>query len=134
MVRFIIVVLLAAAGAGCATRAMTSGQVVIRDDRGGVELRFSARDRTLIGDYYHQAAKSKRTPPGLAKREQLPPGLVRGGRLPPGLQGCGLPSDLESRLTALPAPYVRLIIGRDVVLMKRDTRVVLDVVYGVVPQ
>jgi len=35
---------------------------------------------------------------------------------------------------ALPAPYVRLIIGRDVVLMKRDTRVVLDVVYGVVPQ
>lgn len=134
MLRFIIVVLLAAAGAGCATHAMTSGQVVIRDDRGSVELRFSARERALIGDYYHQAAKSKQTPPGLAKREQLPPGLARGGRLPPGLQGRGLPSDLESRLTALPVPYVRLVVGRDVVLMKRDTRVVLDVVYGVVPQ
>jgi hypothetical protein len=134
MLRFIIVVLLAAAGAGCATHAMTSGQVVIRDDRGSVELRFGARDRALISDYYRQAAKSKRTPPGLAKREQLPPGLAHGGRLPPGLQSRGLPSDLESRLTTLPTPYVRLVIGRDVVLMKRDTRVVLDVVYGAVPE
>ncbi len=134
MLRFIVIVLLAAAGAGCATHAMTSGQVVIRDDRGGVELRFSARDRTLIGDYYRQAARSKQTPPALAKREQLPPSLARGGRLPPGLQGRGLPSDLESRLSALPAPYVRLVVGRDVVLMKRNTRVVLDVLYGVAPQ
>ena len=132
MSRLLIVLLLAVVGAGCATHAVTSGQVVIRDDRAAVELRFSARDRGLIEDYYRQAAKLKRTPPGLAKREQLPPGLVRGGRLPSGLQGRGLPSDLESRLTALPAPYVRLIIGRDVVLMKRDTRVVLDVLYGVV--
>lgn len=134
MARFTIVLLLAAVSAGCATHAMTSGQVVIRDDHAAVELRFSARDRGLIEDYYRQAAKSKRTPPGLAKREQLPPGLARGGRLPPGLQGRGLPSDLEPRLTALPAPYARLVIGRDVVLMKRDTRVVLDVVYGVVPE
>lgn len=134
MLRFIIVVLLAAAGAGCATHAMTSGQVVIRDDRGGVELRFSARDRALIGDYYRQAATPKRTTQGLATREQLPPGFARGGRLPPGLQGRGLPSDLESRLSALPVPYVRLMVGGDVVLMKRNTRVVLDVLYGVVPE
>ncbi|MCK7497329.1 MAG: hypothetical protein MZW92_45885 [Comamonadaceae bacterium] len=59
---------------------MTSGTVAIRDDRAAVELRFSARDRAPIGDYYRQDAKSKRTPPGLAKREQLPPGLARGGR------------------------------------------------------
>lgn len=134
MSRLLVVLLLAVVSTGCATHAMTSGQVVIRDDRAAVELHFSARDRSLIEDYYRQAAMSKRIPPGLAKREQLPPGLARGGRLPPGLQGRGLPSDLEPRLTALPAPYVRLVIGRDVVLMKRDTRVVLDVVHGVVPQ
>lgn len=134
MQRIMIILLLAAATAGCATYAMTSGRVAIRDDRAAVELRFSARDRALIDDYYRQAPKAKRTPPGLAKREQLPPGLARGGQLPPGLQGRGLPSDLERSLTALPAAYVRLVVGRDVVLMKRDTRVVLDVVYGVVPQ
>lgn len=134
MLRPVLVLLLAAASVGCATHAATSGKVVIRDDRTAVELRFSARDRALIEEHYRAAPKARKAPPGLAKREQLPPGLARGGRLPPGLQGRGLPDDLERRLTVLPAPYVRLVVGRDVVLMKRDTRVVLDVLYGVVPE
>lgn len=134
MSRLMVVLLLAAVGAGCATHAATSGRVVIRDDGAAVELRIGSRDRAVIEDYYRHSSKPKRTPPGLAKREQLPPGLARGGRLPPGLQGRGLPSDLERRLTALPTPYVRLVVGSDIVLMKRDTRVVMDVLYGVVPQ
>lgn len=134
MSRVLIVLMLAVATTGCATHALTSGRVAIRDDRAAVELRFSARDRALIDDYYRRAPKAKPTPPGLARSDQLPPGLARGGRLPPGLQGRGLPSDLERSLAALSAAYVRLVVGRDVVLMKRDTRVVLDAVYGVVPQ
>ena len=132
MLRSIVIALFALATVGCVTHAMTSGQVAIRDDRAGVELRFGARDRALIEDYYRKARNTNKTPPGLARREQLPPGLARGGRLPPGLQGRGLPSELETRLTALPSPYVRLVVGHDVVLMRRDTRVVLDVLYGVV--
>jgi len=115
---------------GCAAHTVTSGRVVIRDDRAVVEARFSDRDRAIMGEYY-RAAKPKKTPPGLAKREPLPPGLARRDTLPPGLQGRLLPRELEARLTVLPAAQVRVIIGRDIVLMQRDTRVVLDILYGV---
>jgi hypothetical protein len=124
------VVLASLVVAGCATHAATSGRVVVRDDRATVELRFGDRDRALIEEHY-RTAKPKKTPPGLAKRERLPPGLAKRDSLPPGLQGRSLPRELESRLAVLPAAYVRLIIGRDMVLMNRNTRVVLDILYGV---
>lgn len=131
--RLPIVIFLALAGSGCATQALTSGRVVVRDDSAAVEVGFSARDRTLVEEYYRaRPGKPKKAPPGLAKRETLPPGLAKHDTLPPGLQGRLLPRDLEARLTVLPSAYVRLIIGRDIVLMRRDTRVVLDVLYGVV--
>ena len=115
---------------GCATHAVTSGRVVVRDDRAAVELRFSDRDRGLIEEHY-RAAKPKKAPPGLAKRERLPPGLAKRDTLPPGLRGRLLPRELESRLAVLPAAYARVVIGRDIVLMNRDTRVVVDILYGV---
>ncbi len=115
---------------GCATHAVTSGRVVVRDDRAAVALRFSDRDRVIIQEHY-RAAKPKKAPPGLAKRERLPPGLAKRDTLPPGLQWRLLPRQLESRLAALPAAYARVIVGHDVVLMNRDTRVVLDILYGV---
>ena len=115
---------------GCATHAVTSGRVVVRDDRAAVELRFSDRDRVLIEEHY-RAAKPKKAPPGLAKRERLPPGLAKRDTLPPGLRGRLLPRELESRLAVLPAAYARVVIGRDIVLMNRDTRVVVDILYGV---
>jgi len=128
--RSFAVVLTALVVTGCAAHTMTSGRVVVRDDRAAVELHFSDRDRALIAEHY-RVTKPKKTPPGLAKREQLPPGLAKRDSLPPGLQGRSLPRELESRLAALPAGYVRVVIGRDVVLMNRDTRVVLDILYGV---
>ncbi|HJW81434.1 MAG TPA: hypothetical protein VJ396_04245 [Acidiferrobacterales bacterium] len=115
---------------GCAAHTVTSGRVVIRDDRAVVAARFSDHDRAAIEQHY-RAARPKKAPPGLAKREQLPPGLARRDSLPPGLQGRLLPRELEARLTVLPATQVRVIIGRDIVLMQRDTRVVLDILYGV---
>lgn len=118
---------------GCAAHTVTSGRVVIRDDRATAEARFSDRDRAIMEEYY-RVAKPKKAPPGLGKREPLPPGLARRDTLPPGLQGRLLPRELETRLTVLPAAQVRVIIGRDIVLMQRDTRVVLDILYGATPE
>jgi hypothetical protein len=124
---------------GCATHAVTSGRFVVRDTPSGgpsasVDLRFSDHDRRLLQDYYRGkgGGKHKKTPPGLAKRDQLPPGLARRDTLPPGLQGRNLPGDLESRLTPLPAPYVRVIVGGDIVLLHGRTRVVVDLLSGIV--
>jgi hypothetical protein len=130
MWKYSCIALLALLVTGCATHAATSGRMVIRDDRVAVEARFSDRDRAAIEQHY-RAAKPKKVPPGLAKRESLPPGLAKRDTLPPGLQGRLLPRELEARLTVLPAAQVRVIIGRDIVLMQRDTRVVLDILYGV---
>lgn len=115
--------------AGCATQAATSGRVVIRDDTGVVDIRIDDRDRAHIHDYYRGG---KGLPPGLAKRGgNLPPGLAKRDRLPPGLGGEPLPYELERRLSRLPSSYVRVRVGQDIVLMDRNTRVVLDVVYGI---
>jgi len=115
--------------AGCATQAATSGRVVIRDDTGVVDIRIDDRDRARIHDYYRGG---KGLPPGLAKRGgHLPPGLAKRDRLPPGLQGDALPYELERKLSRLPSSYVRVRVGQDIVLMDRNTRVVLDVVYGI---
>lgn len=114
---------------GCALFTSTSGQVVIKDDSGAVDVRIGDNDRRLIGDYYKH---KKSLPPGLAKRGgNLPPGLAKRDKLPPGLQGETLPYDLEKRLAPLPSSYVRVKVGQDIVLMDKKTRVVLDVVYGI---
>ena len=118
---------------GCATHVITSGRFAVRDNPTSVEIAFTSHDRSLIHDYYREHARSraKKTPPGLAKRGQLPPGLGKRDTLPPGLQGRDLPGDLEARLSPLPAPYMRVNIGDDLVLLNRQTRVVMDVVRGV---
>ncbi len=132
MPRFMYLSVLLLLIAGCATHALTSGRVVVQDNRTALDLRFTERDRVAINDYYHGHGKPKKSPPGLAKREQLPPGLARRETLPPGLQGRVPPRELEARLTVLPAPYVRVIVGRDFVLMDRNTRVVFDILHNVV--
>lgn len=114
---------------GCASYTSTSGRVVIKDDTGVVDIRINDRDREYIHDYYRGG---KGLPPGLAKRGgHLPPGLAKRDRLPPGLDGDALPPELERRLSRLPSSYLRVRIGQDIVLMDRNTRVVLDVVYGI---
>lgn len=128
MLRITLVLLWVVISSGCGAYALTSGRVAIRDDH--ATLNFSARDRAAIAAYY-RAHPEKKTPPGLAKREKLPSGLAKRDTLPPGLQGRPLPRDLESRLTAVPAAYVRIVLGRDVLLMQRDTRLVLDILHGV---
>jgi hypothetical protein len=129
MRNYILALLLASLLGGCASYTSTSGRVVIKDDTGVVDIRIDDRDRAHIHDYYRS---SKGLPPGLAKRGgHLPPGLAKRDRLPPGLHGDALPYELERKLSRLPSSYVRVRVGQDIVLMDRNTRVVLDVVYGV---
>ena len=126
-------ILLAILMAGCATHVATSGRVVVRDDQAELAMRISDQDRKTMYAYYRDSANARKMPPGLAKRERLPPGLARRDILPAGLRGRELPNDLEPRLSPLPAIYVRLLIGHDVVLLHRNSRIVIDVAYGIVP-
>jgi hypothetical protein len=70
-------------------------------------------------------------PPGLAKRDSLPPGLARHDRLPDDVRYEPLPRDLDRQLPPLPSKdYVRVIVGTDLLILNRKTRVVLDVAKG----
>ncbi len=125
---------------GCAGHVDRAG-VVWHGDNTRVAVVFGDDDRRIIHDYYHRYRDRHRhgrgLPPGLAKREHLPPGLARqvrrNGTLPPGLERRSLPHDLERRLRPLPAGYVRIQVGGDIVLMNERTRVMVDVIKDIVP-
>jgi hypothetical protein len=131
MPRYLLVLILAVVIAGCVAGAATSGRVVLKDDNVAVDVRFSDHDRELVRDYYKPKKGKKGLPPGLAKRGgNLPPGLAKRDKLPPGLAGEALPRELDGKLSPLPANYVRVRIGQDIVLMDGKTRVVFDILYG----
>jgi len=126
MYRFLAVLVSVILLGGCLTTS-SSGRVVVRDGDTRVAISFNEHDRRLIHDYYRK--HRKRLPPGLAKRGgKLPPGLAKRQRLPPGLGGKRLPADLLGRLRVIPKNYIRLRVGTDVVLMNRDTRIIVDVI------
>lgn len=130
MLRKLLILLFVLTATGCATHAATSGRVVVRDDGAPAGLRFQERDRAMVVEYF-RASKRNKTLTTAVKREQLPPGLAKRDTLPPSLHGQLLPADLEARLSALPGAYVRVLVGRDLVLMHRNTRLILDILYGV---
>lgn len=140
--RWILLGLIICVFQGCAVmhaadRLGVSGGVRAQGNNAALSVYFSSEDRQHILGYYKDAGKKrKKAPPGLAKKDKLPPGLekqvVKNGQLPPGLQGRGLPSDLEKRLSPLPAGYVRLEVGRSIVLMNQKTGIVVDLVADVV--
>ena len=57
--------------------------------------------------------------------------LEKNGKLPPGLEGRRLSPELERTLSRLPAVFIRLKVGGDIVLMNEKTRVVFDVLWDV---
>jgi hypothetical protein len=129
-------VVLSALLAGCATTpTVDSGEIAVETEDMRAVVLFSDSDRGKIRNYYRNVKKGKRIPPGLAKKQELPPGLQkhieRNGKLPPGLEGRRLPQDLEGTLPHLPAGFVRLQVGGDIVLLNEKTRVVLDVIWDV---
>jgi hypothetical protein len=107
------------------------------EDQGkGGKYVFSAHEREIITRYY--AGRGSNLPPGLAKRGgNLPPGLEkhleRNGTLPPGLQKrlepC--PVELERQLPPLPADYRRAVIGAHIVILSKNTNVIVDIMKDV---
>lgn len=107
--------------------------------------RFDDDHRLTVRRYYEQNPSS--LPPGLAKRGgNLPPGLAkRGGSLPPGLSKgeplpkesvallLPLPRDLEALLPPPPHEVIRRIIGRDLVMIHKETHKVLDILHDALP-
>jgi hypothetical protein len=131
------------------TDVSVSGRVVVGDEHAQMVIVFSEDDRRHIHDYYYREQeryrdkrekheKRKARPPGLAKRDALPPGLQkqirRNGQLPPGIEGRRLPDELERHLSPLPANYIRLQVGRDIVLLNQRTRVTVDVIKNIFPE
>lgn len=108
------------------------------DDQGeNSKYYFGERDREVITRYYSN--RGSNLPPGLAKRGgDLPPGLQkhleRNGTLPPGLQKrlepC--PVELERQLPPLPADYRRAVIGAHIVVLNKNTNVIVDIMKDVV--
>src|SRR5438067_741379 len=108
------------------------------DDQGeSSKYYFGERDREIITRYYSN--RGSNLPPGLAKRGgNLPPGLEwqleRNGTLPPGLakriEPC--PVELERQLPPLPPDYRRAVIGAHIVILNRNTNVIVDVMKDVV--
>lgn len=76
--------------------------------------------------------QSKGLPPGLAKKSELPPGLAKRQSLPSGLKTRRLPRELETRLPPVPEGQQRVIVDNNVVLIEQGTRVVLDILEGVI--
>lgn len=132
----LLIVLLAAAMApvltGCET-GPTYGEVSVRDPHYSARVVFSDQDRHLISDYYSPRYRS--LPPGLAKKDRLPPGHAWRARVNQPINDDArwrpLPRDLEQRLTRLPAEYVRVVVGTDVVIMNVRTRMVFDILEDV---
>ncbi|WP_374655541.1 hypothetical protein [Dongia sp.] len=115
------------------------------------DIVIGAIERRILRDYYHRHLEDweqeqggnknknkkkgngngKELPPGLAKRGELPPGLakqlVRNGHLPPGLEGRDLPPDLLARLPQLDPAYRYVIADDKVMLVRRATNVILDI-------
>lgn len=97
--------------AGCASQ----GTKPAPDTSG---MKFSDKERQTISAYY--GTQKQGTPP--AQRAK-PGDLLDAGQRP-----AKLPSDLLARLPDLPAPYTRLTLGADVILVNRDSHAILDVI------
>lgn len=88
---------------------------------------FSDADRQNIRSCFE--SNNSGLPPGLAKRDRLPPGLERqvqrNGTLPPGLQRRvqPLPDACAAGLPRLPADWSRVILGRRVLLLNGEQRI-----------
>ena len=123
MLRIFLLLLFSLGLTGCGAYVATSDRVVIRDDRVVTQARFTDPDRSAALQYYRTHKTSAR---------RTTQAVVKGRALPQDLRGDVLPQELESRLSVLPGTHTRLVVGRDLVIIDRHTRVVRDVLSGVV--
>ena len=99
---------------GCATKPAAKPEVA--------GMLFSEADRKTITKFYAQGIDRQRSGPVPAQRIKI------GDLLESGQRPNKLPTELDKLLPYLPAPYTRLTLGADVILVNRDTHAVLDVI------
>ncbi len=119
-----------------------------------VEVVFSDSEKRIIADYFRKEGRSgldeesanrskdgrrrpgqeslKNLPVGLGNRDVLPPGIAKGGSLPSGMARRNMPSALASQLPPAASGTERVIIGDDVILVRRGNNVILDILRGAV--
>ena len=110
---------------GCATTVATSGNVAIGGSHGSIGVNFTANDRRTIKNYYNEKRKHSGKSPESSE-------LVKADQLSSSMQLVKLPPDLETKLTRIDKAYVRIIVGSDVVLIDKKSRVVIDIYRDVV--
>jgi hypothetical protein len=91
---------------------------------------FTGEDRQTI-DHFFRRHGLQNGGNGAKTRREAPPVLIR-ERVPQGVATRPLPDALDHQLPPLPPGYSRLILGRDVVLVDRRTRTILDIMREVV--
>jgi hypothetical protein len=97
--------------------------------------KFTAKDRELIEAYYNHIIGT--LAPGSLDRSSFPPeverALVVGGHIPMGLENEleRLPDKLESQLSEVARNYGCYKLGRHVILMKKEDRVIADILKNV---
>lgn len=109
---------------------------------------YSEIERKVIRDFFgvkpehtyrsrkaEKRGKKRGLPPGLAKRDRLPPGLQkqleRNGHLPPGLEKRNVPTELRWKLGHREG-IDHIIVDNDVLLVRRATGLILDIVKNVI--
>lgn len=85
-------------------------------------MAFSSQDRATIVKYYGDLRA--RTPASAIPVAQY----KAGDKLQPGMRPNKLPIELNKLLSGLAAPYTRLVVGADVILVNQDTHDIADVV------
>ena len=131
----------AAADSGHGKNAEASEQKQYKDEKHKKEKKhkehgntFRDEDRMVVRDFY--VRNPSMLPPGLAKRGgNLPPGLSRGQVITLEIEVhlLPLPRELELKLPPPPHEVLRRIIGRDLVLIDKVNRRVLDVMKDALP-
>ena len=98
---------------------------------------FNDQHRTYVREYYTQHYGNGRgCPPGLAKKNNgcLPPGQVRyvvGQPLPRGVSWYAVPQPVTVQLPPAPYGYRYVRVGNDIVLMKTQNNLIVDIIQGI---
>jgi hypothetical protein len=129
--RLLAAAMLGALAAGSAVAAVRMEQVYpARAAANPTEraILFTGEDRQTI-DHFFRRHSAQRADQGTKTRRE--PLLIR-ERVPQGVPTRPLPRALDDQLPPLPSGYARVILGRDVLLVERRSKTILDIMREVV--
>ncbi len=130
MRNLLLVLMSAGLLSGCMAEALTSGHIAFSDGAAPGTVEMGAGERAQIHQYCVRRHLARSLSP---QERRMVSQLYRDGRLPLRLGYHRLPLSLEDRLPPLPQPYVRVLVGTDVLVINRRTRVIADLARGVCP-